>query len=346
MALWAVVLAGGSGTRFWPLSREKRPKQMLALTGRRALVAETVERLSPLVAPDRVRISCGRPHLRALQRLLPELPAGAFIVEPAPRNTGPAAALAAAVLRREDPDATILLLPSDHHVAQPDAFRAALASAAELAARGHIATLGLRPTRPETGYGYIERGEPLDDAAGRATYRAARFVEKPPYERAVEMVAQGSYLWNAGIFAFRADALLGEMERHFPDAARAAARRVPGRAYAALQSISLDYAIAERSDKVAVVPAAFGWSDVGSFASLPEVRAGDVDGNVFEGRALLLGSRDCVVLAGDRPVAVVGATGLVVVDAGDALLVVPRERAQDVRKVSQALREMGLKKYT
>jgi mannose-1-phosphate guanylyltransferase len=247
------------------------------------------------------------------------------------------------------------MLPADHHVARPEAFREALAAAARLAETGVIATIGIRPTRPETGYGYLHIGARLAGkrVKGAAAHRVERFVEKPDLVTAARYLAEGGYLWNSGIFVFRSDVILEEIHRAMPvlgeqlDVIQRAIG-TPGyaktlhRVFPDCPSISIDYGVMEKSRRIAVVPADFGWSDVGSFAALPEVRPTDALGNLAEGDALVLDGRDNVVLAGkDRPVAVVGLDGVVVVDAGDAVLVVRRDRAQDVRRVVDELARRG-----
>jgi mannose-1-phosphate guanylyltransferase len=353
MNVFPVVMAGGSGTRFWPLSRAARPKQFLALSGGAPLLAETVARLPPLAGPERTFVVCGPVHAAAARALLPAVPPGNVVVEPCARNTAPAIGLAALHVARRDPAGVLAVLPSDHHVARPDLFRDALSAAARLAGKGLLATIGIRPSRPETGYGYLLAGAPLDpDPAGLLPAKVERFVEKPDRATAERYLADGRYLWNAGIFAFRADVVLAEIRALMPELADrldaiGAALGTPGydaalaEAFPRCPSQSIDYGVMERSARIAVVPVDFGWSDVGSFAALPEVRAADAAGNVAEGDALVVDGRENVVLAKDRLVAVVGVDGLVVVDAGDALLVCPRDRAQDVKKVVDELRRRG-----
>jgi mannose-1-phosphate guanylyltransferase len=352
-----VVMAGGSGTRFWPLSRRSRPKQFLPLAGGAPLLRATVERLPPLVEAQRVRVVCGPSHAAAVRKMLPELPKANVVVEPCARNTAPCVGLAALHVAAEDPKGVMLVLPADHHIARPAAFRDALGAAARVAASGAIVTVGVKPTRPETGYGYLKVGRAVDGKVrlkkGLAPRAVERFVEKPDVATAERYLADGAYLWNSGIFAFRADVILEEIRRALPDLGQrlgeiAAAigtggyARALGRAFPACPSISIDYGVMEKSDRIAVVPGDFGWSDVGSFAALPEVRAADAQGNVAEGEALILDGRDNVVLARkDRPVALIGLDGVVVVDAGDALLVCKKDRAQDVRQAVDALQKRG-----
>jgi mannose-1-phosphate guanylyltransferase len=361
MKIFPVVMAGGSGTRFWPLSRARRPKQLLALTGGAPLIAETVARLPPLARIDRTLVVCGKAHAAAVRRILPRLPARNLLVEPCARNTAPCVGLAALHVAARDPGGILAMLPADHHVARPAAFRDAIAAAAKLAADGFIATIGVRPSRPETGYGYLKVGQELaprpdgadgGDGAVGAPAKVERFVEKPDRETADRYLKSGGYLWNSGLFVFRADVILEEIRAAMPALAerldeirgalgKASYARVLARAFPECPSESIDYGVMERSSRIAVVPADFGWSDVGSFAALPEIREADPQGNVSEGDALVIDGRRNVVLAGGRTVVLVGVDDLVVVDAGDAVLVCPRGRAQDVKKAVDELRRRG-----
>jgi mannose-1-phosphate guanylyltransferase len=342
----AVVMAGGSGTRFWPLSRVKRPKQFLPLTGGDALIVETVKRLGKLAASTTV--VCGKVHAPLVKRVLKKV---TVVVEPQARNTAPAIALATAHIFHKDPDALIAVLPSDQHVADVPAFQKALIDAAAVAREGFIVTLGITPTRPDTGYGYIQVGEPLG-----AARRVAKFVEKPDVATAEGYLRSGEYLWNAGMFVFEARVMLAAFAKHMPDLSSAldglrasigtkSYQKTLLKTFAKMPATSIDYGVAERADNIAVLPGSFGWSDVGSFNALAEVRPLDASGNVLEGLGIVIDSRNCVVLAGTkRPVAVVGMNDTVVVDAGDAILVLPAARSQDVRKVVEALKARKLTK--
>jgi mannose-1-phosphate guanylyltransferase len=344
----AVLLAGGSGTRFWPLSRAHRPKQFLELVTGRTLFADTYARIAPLCGEGRTWVVCGKDHAEAVRASLPGLPPAHLLVEPAARSTAPAIGLAAVRALSEDPDAVLLVLPSDHHIAHPDRFQKALQTAARVAQQGDLVTLGIRPTRAETGYGYLRRGAEREPGV----FAVEAFVEKPDAATARTYLADRRYSWNAGIFVFRADALLEALRRHLP-AVHAGLQQIgsdPSRAaevFPRLPSISIDYGVMEPESsstrRIALVAADdLGWSDVGSFAALPEVRELDERGNALSGDALAIDCADCVVLAeGGRLVAALGLSGLCVVDSGDALLVVPRDRAQEVRAVVDALKARG-----
>ena len=354
MALYPVIMAGGSGTRFWPLSRKARPKQFLPLSSKAPLIADTVGRLKGLSSVKDTFVVCGPLHARAAAKLVKGLPKKNLIVEPVARNTAPAIALAALHVAARDPEGILVVLPSDHHVADPAAFRRTLQEAAQVAREGHLVTLGIQPHHPETGYGYIQVGEPLGTGAAR---RVKAFREKPDLATAQGYLASGDYLWNGGIFVFRADAILAALAQHMPEMQKgleALRKSVGKRTYAGvlkrvfpkLPSQSIDYGVMERAQNIAVLPGNFGWSDVGSFAAIPEVRPADAAGNVVSGEgAVLVDCKGCVVLAEKRPLAVVGLSDMVVVDSGDAVLVVPRARSQDVRQVVEALKARKLDKY-
>lgn len=345
--LYPVIIAGGSGTRFWPLSRASRPKQFLPLASDKPLIADTAARLKGLAPPSRTLVVCGKLHARAVRAAVPALPAKNVLVEPAARNTAPAIGLATIEVASRDPDGVLLVLPSDHHVGDPARFRQVLSSAAEVARTGMLVTIGLSPTRPETGYGYIQVGEPLSGTARRVR----RFVEKPDASTAQQYVHSGEYLWNGGIFVFQARAMLDAIREHLPaladglEAIRKSRAKL-GKVFPSLPSISIDYAVMEKAKNIAVLPGDFGWSDVGSFAAMEEVRPLDSRGNVAAGKLPLLVDCDgCVVLGKERPLAVVGMKDVVVVDAGDAVLVVPKRRSQDVRQVVEALKQRKLSRY-
>jgi len=354
MNVYSVILAGGSGTRFWPLSRAARPKQFLPLVTKAPLLVDTVRRISTISTLKQTYVSCGPSHARTVRRLLKAIPAANILVEPVARNTAPAIGLAAVHIASREPNGVLQVLPADHAVRDVERFRSCLAAAAELAARGMLVTLGIRPTRPETGYGYIEVG----DSLGPESFRAVAFVENPDAPPARRYVESEKFFWNAGIFVFRADAILSAFAKHMPDLAGALeriSRAIGKRSYQAtvsrelrkLPPVSIDYGVMERaSDNLAVIPGDFGWSDLGSFASLPEVRPQDERGNVVSGPVgALVDCDNCVVFAGKRPLALAGLSDMVVIDADDVLLVVPKQRGQDVRKVVEAFRTRALKRF-
>lgn len=342
---WAVILAGGFGTRFWPASRRALPKQFLRIAGRRTMIAETAERLRGLVGPERVIVVTAAEHAQLVARNLRRLPPENVLAEPAGRNTAACVAWAALEIERRERGSVHVVLPSDHVIEPAREFRRVLAAAFEEASDGEaLLTLGIRPTSPATGYGYIEAGEALGERDGAPVHAVVRFVEKPDRARAEAFLATGRFLWNAGIFVWATRAILAAFERHQPELLRRIAaiggREQREREYPLLPSLPVDVAILEKADNVRVVPIAFAWSDVGSWTALPEVVAADDRGNVVAGGAQLLGedARGCIVHgARGELVALIGVEDLVVVRAGKATLVCPRERAQDVKKIVERL---------
>jgi mannose-1-phosphate guanylyltransferase/mannose-6-phosphate isomerase len=345
-AVCAVVLAGGSGTRLWPTSTDARPKPFLALSGGKSLLVETFDRAARLAGARNVFVSGRRSHADLIRHELPGLPESRMILEPARRNTAPAVALAALVVSEEG-DGVMAVLPSDQAVRDEAAFDAALRTAAE-AARTHAAfvTLGIPPTRPETGYGYMEISEEnherLSSNGKEVAARVVRFVEKPPREAAERYAKDGRHLWNAGIFVFRVSLLFEEMKRTCPDvldaARRAHAARQAGdlssfaEIFSSSPSVSIDVAVMEKASSVLTVPCACGWSDLGSWDAVLDFRAKSPGANVIEGRAEVRDGRDNLVLAGDRPVRVIGLSGIAVVDAPEGLLVMRRGASDELRK--------------
>lgn len=323
-----VLLAGGVGSRFWPLSRRARPKQLLDLFGRGSLLRMTFERLLPLVPPERQLVVTGSVLGAAVRADLPEVPAANVLEEPCGRNTAPAIGWAAAVALARDPDAVLAVVPSDQHIADEERYRADVRTALDLAREGFLATLGIPPTRPETGYGYIQ--------AGPSPHEVLAFVEKPDLETALRYLASGDFLWNAGMFFARADVVLDELDR-FEPALGAAVRGLGDRAaevYPTLRSISFDYAVMERTALARVVRSDCGWSDVGSWQSLFDFRDGP---SLARGDVVEIDGEGNVLVAEGGLVACVGVRDLVVVHTKDATLVCPREASQRLREVVQEL---------
>jgi len=349
---YAVVMAGGSGTRFWPRSRQRTPKQFLPIVGGQSMLRETVARVAPLVGPSHVVVVAGRSQARAVRTELPRLARRNLLAEPVGRNTAAAIALAALVLERRSPGASMVVLPADHAISAHGVFRADLRLALRVAEEtGALVTLGLPPTRPETGYGYIRPAKAIPGTRGRVA-RVAAFIEKPNLRRAEALVAEGRVLWNAGIFAWRASDVLEELRAHVPavvgplEAALARGGGALAAAYRRIPSVSIDHGVLEHSRRVMVVRARFPWSDVGSWAAVEPFWRGAANGdNTVRGHALPIDSRGCVVDSPERLVALVGVEDLVVVDAGDAVLVCRKDRAQDVRLVVDELRRRGLARY-
>jgi mannose-1-phosphate guanylyltransferase len=348
--LWAVVPAGGAGTRLWPLSRAGSPKFLHDLTGSgRSLLQATVDRLAPIVG-DQVLVVTGAAHEAAVRGQLDALPADRVIAEPSPRDSMAAIGLAAAMVERRDPDALVGSFAADHVIGDPEEFRACVGEAAAVAETGLLVTIGIAPARPSTGFGYIHLGEPL---AGFPTARAVEaFEEKPDAARAQQYVASGAYRWNAGMFVARAEVLLDLLAVEHPDLA-AGVRAIaadPSRIeelWPGLTRIAIDHAVAEpaaAAGKVAVVPGSFGWEDIGDFAALAGLLPDAADGVKVLGDAgsvLVRSSTGLVVAHGDRTVAVLGLEDVVVVDTGDALLVTTTAHAQDVKSLVEELKASG-----
>jgi mannose-1-phosphate guanylyltransferase len=357
--VYAVIMAGGAGTRFWPASRDKSPKQLLPLGGdpNESLLAATVRRIAPIVPAERVYIATGARLVDATAAALPQVPRANLLAEPVPRNTAPCIGWAAATIARVDPDALILVLPSDHYIVDEEEFRRVIGRALDAARAGYMATIGVVPTRPETGYGYIELGA----AIGGGAHEVARFVEKPDHERAEAYVAGKKHLWNAGMFFFEARAMAAAIAEHLPALAdgiakldAAAARGDEAAALAqvfpTLPSISIDHGVMEKAKRLAVVPGDFGWNDVGSWQSAWELAAKDGAGNALpEGSVAVDASnnlvRDLTRGGAKKLYALVGVNDLVVVETDDAVLVIPRDRAQDVRSIVLELKKRNDAKH-
>jgi mannose-1-phosphate guanylyltransferase len=340
--MFAIVMAGGSGTRLWPLSRRRSPKQLLALTGETSLLQQTVARLGNLLKPHDIYVITSQAHVRATQEQLPHLPPDNVLGEPLARSTAVAAGLATVLARRES-DEVALVLPADHFVADEGAFALALQEAARTAERGYLVTLGVVPTHPATGYGYIKVGARLHKAA--PTAMVARFVEKPSAGDAATMLKEGGYLWNAGIFAWRVYAYRQALESFQPELA-AALDRIAAEPIAA---ISIDVGIAEPAaadGRMAVVPMDAGWSDIGSWSALLEALTAKTGASlVASGQHLDRGSERVLVHGGDRLVVTVGLRDVIIVDTPDALLVCARDRAEEIKPVLDEIAEKAGDRY-
>lgn len=344
-----VIMCGGAGSRLWPLSRAESPKQLHALVTHRSMLAETALRMvdGTNFAPPILIVGVDTVET-AMAEIGTVVSGGSAVIEPSGKNTAPCAALACHAALKIDPEAIIALLAADHHIADAHAFRATIISAANLAAAGKIVTLGITPTEAATGFGYIEQGAPIG-----LGFDVVRFVEKPDRATAQAMLHAGGHYWNAGVFVFRAADMLAEMERLAPEIAETvAAAWANGHKgsngfhpdaviWSTCPSDSLDYAIAEKTDRAAMVPFSAGWSDVGSWASLWEIGDKDANENVAIGDTIMLDSKGCYVRAGSRLVTLVGVEDLVVVETNDSVLIVPRARVQEVKRIVEALNKNG-----
>jgi mannose-1-phosphate guanylyltransferase len=347
---YALILAGGRGTRFWPRSRKRSSKQVLNVVGRCTLIQAAVERLAPLIPPERIWVLTNG-HLRdTVVEQLPEVPADQILAEPAQRNTAPAIGLAAHILRSIDAEAVMGVFPADHVVAKPAGYRAAVRAALKGAETGKLMVVGIQPRWPETGYGYVEfpRGT---EPGGRRPVPVKRFREKPELAKARRYVTAGNYYWNSGMFFWRADVLLDELRLRLPKTATLLAALPPFQnpdftarlkhSFPLCENISIDYAVLEKAKNVAGIPAGdFGWNDVGSWNAVYELMSHDARGNAVAPHVVCLDSHDNLVDAGGKMVALLGVRNLIVVDTPDALLVVGRDHAQRVGDVVKALEKL------
>jgi mannose-1-phosphate guanylyltransferase len=358
--MYVVILAGGAGTRFWPLSRKKTPKQLMAVFGSTSMLQKTIERVMPM-KPKRILVVTNALQSDETERQIRLYQKECridVIVEPVGRNTAPAIGLAASIIARHDPEALMLVLPADHFIAEEEEFRKTVRLGKEAALNGYLVTMGIVPTRPETGYGYIEADTAL---RGAGPYPVRRFVEKPGREKALEFVSSGNFYWNSGMFIWRADIILDSILAHMPELAGALARivfsediwelddlepQIEG-IYPDIRGESIDYGVMEKADNVMVIPARFAWSDVGSWSALPEVLPSDQAGNVTLNvrDELAIESGNCLVYGGGKLVALVGVHDLIVVDTADALLVCHRDKAQNVKNVVDELGKRGLAEF-
>lgn len=352
--LYPVIMAGGSGTRFWPLSRHFFPKQLLRIGGEETLIQQTMRRVAGCAAPERVLISTNGSQADLIKDQLldwKEALQHNFVLEPDGRNTAPAIALAALEVLKRDADGLMLVVPADHIVTGQREFEAAVRLAAQLAAEGFLVTFGIKPIRPETGYGYIKPNarRVLGKRGGLKGYPVQQFVEKPNAATAARYLKAGNFFWNSGMFVWRAATILEEIRRHQPSLGNAmeriaqlmqgdAPKQSVDEVYRTIAPVSIDNGVMERSTKAAMVPVAFRWSDVGSWGSLDEVASKDNAGNVITGRVVDIESHRSIVYADRRVVATIGLSDMVVVDTPDATLVCPKSRAQDVKKVVEVLK--------
>ncbi|MBN2525127.1 MAG: mannose-1-phosphate guanylyltransferase [Deltaproteobacteria bacterium] len=347
---YAVIMAGGVGSRFWPASTSQSPKQLLDLTGSgKTMIAATVERLAPHIPPKRVIVVTGRITQKAVQDALPHVPKENILAEPMGRNTAPCIGWAAVHVRHRCKNGVMAVMPSDHLVANKDAFHASARLAISAAQKGSLVTFGVRPNAPETGFGYIETG----DEVSLGVNQAIRFVEKPNLEKAKEYLKAGNFMWNSGMFFFTAEKILSEIEKQMPDL-KAGLDKIEGalqsgnesavleQVFPTLPSESIDYGIMENAGGILCVPVDFGWSDLGSWAAAFELSTKDGNNNAISADAVAIDSKKCLVRAPkDKLVALVGVEDLVIVDTGTALLICKKDQDQHVKKVVETLKAKG-----
>ena len=349
---YALIMAGGAGTRLWPLSREHLPKPALHLYSDQSMFEIAVERLLPLFPPEQILVVASADHNQVLHDQVPSIPQENFIVEPEGRGTAPAIGLAAIHLAARDPDATMAVLTADHVIGKPDVFRAVIQSALAFAKSDYLVTLGIKPTWPSTAYGYIEEAELLSEKQGFKAYRAERFVEKPNAENAQMMLQLGKYSWNSGMFIWKVERIMGEFKGQMPDLYARLMRiadtigtdqyaSVLAELWPGIAKQTIDYGIMENAKNVIVLPADMDWMDVGTWGNLKTVFESDEKGNSSSGEVVLWDSENSMVIGGKRLIAGIGLENLIVVDTPDALLVCNMDRAGEVKALVDHLKKIG-----
>ena len=355
---YAVIMAGGGGTRLWPLSRKNRPKQMLALGTERSLFQIAVDRLEGIFSPDRIFVVTVGEQAKVLQEQRPEIPVENFLLETMPRGTASVVGLAATVLGKRDPDAVMAVLTADHIIGNLKLFQQILTAAYHVARENYLVTLGISPTFPATGYGYIRKGESLGEYQGLDGFRVLEFTEKPGLSEAERMISSGDYSWNSGMFFWRTDLIIKEISRQMPELFSQLEQiaeawdtkdqeKTIQKVWPEIKPQTIDFGIMENAEDVAIIPASgLEWNDVGSWEALFDVLAADEDGNIIEGgEGISLDTTNTLVFSHDNPrtVVTIGAKDLIIVDTGDILMICDRKQAQDVRKVVKRLEEEGRK---
>jgi mannose-1-phosphate guanylyltransferase len=351
----AVIMAGGVGSRFWPSSRVDKPKQFLNLLGERSMIQSTIDRITPIIPAERIWIITNEQYVSLAQSQLPELPPTNIIGEPVAKNTAPCVAIAAAILQAHDPEATMVVLPADHHISRPERFREILLAGLSVAEQGaNLVTIGITPHRPETGYGYIQLDEQdFIPAESDKAHRVKTFAEKPDLKTALNFMASGDFLWNSGMFIWQSRTILDQFREHQPaiykeietfrTSYKSDLKSALNTFYHSVTSISIDYAIMEKASAVYVVPGEFGWSDVGSWVAVYEHGAKDLSGNVLgHSNIIMYNSKNCLIkTSGEKLVAMVGLEGLAVVETDDTLLLCRLDASQDVKKIVDNLVSEG-----
>lgn len=357
MQYYAVIMAGGGGTRFWPLSRQQMPKQLLNISGNDVMINETIKRLTGLIPLSNTYIVTNKKQKDIVDQLiLSDLPRENILFEPVARNTAACIAYAAMAIRKKCPDAVMCVLPSDHHIADEASFRITLSEACKVAEKtGKLITIGIKPAFPSTGYGYI-RYNPEQEPYINAAYDVGEFIEKPNVEKARKYVESGSYLWNSGMFVWKVSTILDNLSRYLPRLYKSMMRikdmigmekeqEKIDAIYSAIQSISIDYGIIERSDEVMVIPGDFGWNDVGSWDALGYISSTDENGNIVRAKHICINTKNSIIFSSDRLIATIGLDDLIIADTPDALLICPKSKAQDVKGIVELMKAQGLEEY-
>lgn len=357
---YAVIMAGGGGTRLWPVSRQNMPKQMLNLWGERTLFQMAVDRLGGVFPPERIFVVTVAEQAVQLQKQYPDVPQENYLIEPMGRGTAPVVGLAAQVLEKIDPQAVMAVLTADHFIENVEEFQKLIAAAREVADAGYLVTIGIEPIYPATGYGYIQRGEPIGEFGGKTAYHVMRFKEKPDESLARQMLTSGDHDWNSGMFCWRVDRILGEIQQQMPDLAGVLARLKKAwgttewkhllvELWPTLKTQMVDYGIMERAQRVAVLSGfSLGWNDVGSWDALFEVLKSDENGNIILGADHIgLGTEKSLVVSNNstRLVATIGLKDMIVIDTGDAVLVCPRKDSQKIKQLVDQLKQLDRKNY-
>lgn len=360
--LYGVIIAGGSGTRFWPLSREETPKQLLSVDGRESLIQATVSRITPVIPLERIYIVTNQKQVESINFQLHASTGRGwdtnFIIEPEAKNTAPAIGLAAIYLRNLNPCAIMAVLPSDHIIRGNDKFCSALLTGAEIASQGYLVTIGIKPNTPDTGYGYIKvSSEKLEvRSKGYNCYKVERFIEKPNIKTAERCVREGNYYWNSGIFIWKAEAILSAIEKYMPHLYNGLKKiektlgsgreeKTIRAVFPELKPESIDYGVLEKAKNVAILPVGIGWSDVGSWHALWHILHRDSNNNVKHGNVISIDNKNSILYCGKRVVGAIGLKDMVVVDTPDATLICPKDRTQDVRKIVDILKKRGAEEY-
>ena len=355
--MYAVIMAGGKGTRFWPRSRERRPKQLLNIVGHRSMLQQTIARIGNLLPVEDVLVVAGEVHGEEVRRQLAELPPENILLEPVGRNTAACVGLAALLVQHRDPSGVMVILPADHLITDEDLFLSTLRAAVAMARKEPtLITLGIRPASPETGYGYIEAGGQVDKVQEHDFYKVSSFHEKPDLERAKNYLERGNFFWNSGMFVWQAEAILAAMKSYLPGLHADLHRLKPfldtdeldreiNRIYPDLESISIDYGVMEKADNVLMIPADFGWNDLGSWASMAQIWPKDDQDNAHQGDIMIMESSGNVVFCQEKLCVLLGVDDLIVVDTEEALLVCPVNRAQDIGKILDLMKQRGMGRY-